>query len=136
MNWYLDAFKKKYADFSGRARRTEYWMFMLFHILIIFLLAFLSGILSELQLEYISLILLVIYVLLSVIPTLAITIRRLHDTGKSGWYYLLSFIPYIGGIILLIFAVQDSEHGYNKWGANPKTPNTDEINEIGKSLEY
>ena len=136
MNWYLDAFKKKYADFSGRARRTEYWMFMLFHILIIFLLAFLSGILSELQLEYISLILLVIYVLLSVIPTLAITIRRLHDTGKSGWYYLLSFIPYIGGIILLIFVVQDSEYVYNKWGANPKAPSTDEINEIGKSLEY
>lgn len=136
MNWYLNAFNKKYADFSGRARRTEYWMFMLFHILIIFLLVFLSGVLSELNSEYIGLILLVIYVLASFIPALAITIRRLHDTGKSGWFYLISFIPYIGGIILLIFAVQDSEYGHNKWGANPKASNTDEINEIGKSLEY
>ena len=136
MNWYLNAFNKKYADFGGRARRTEYWMFMLFHLLIIFFLFFLSGVLSEFQLEFISLILLGIYVLASFIPALAITIRRLHDTGKSGWFYLISFIPYIGGIILLIFVVQDSENMYNKWGANPKAPSTDEINEIGKSLEY
>lgn len=136
MNWYLDAFKNKYADFSGRARRTEYWMFILFHVLIIFLLAFLSGALSELQLGSIGAILLVIYVLASFIPALAITVRRLHDTGKSGWFYLLTLIPYIGSFILLIFTVQDSEPMQNKWGPNPKGPNIDEINEIGKPVEF
>ncbi|MGC1633352.1 MAG: DUF805 domain-containing protein [Gelidibacter sp.] len=134
MNWYLDAFKNKYGDFEGRARRTEYWMFMLFHLLIIFILAFLSALLMGFDLAFIGGILLILYVLVSFIPTLAITVRRLHDTGKSGWFYLLSFIPYIGGIILLVFTVQDSEYMTNKWGSNPKAPNTDEINEIGKPL--
>ncbi|WP_163517475.1 DUF805 domain-containing protein [Gelidibacter japonicus] len=136
MNWYLDAFKNKYADFSGRARRTEYWMFMLFHILTIFLLVFLSGALSELHLESMGVILLVVYILASFIPALAITVRRLHDSGKSGWFYLLTLIPYIGSFILLIFTVQDSEPMQNKWGPNPKGPNTDEINEIGKPVEF
>ena len=134
MNWYLDAFKNKYADFNGRARRTEYWMFMLFHILAIFILAFLAGAMTGLGWESMGWILLVIYVLLSFIPALSITVRRLHDTGKSGWFYLLTFIPYVGGFILLVFTVQDSENTYNKWGPNPKSPNTDEINEIGKPL--
>lgn len=134
MNWYLEAFKNKYADFSGRARRTEYWMFMLFHILTIFILAFLSGALNQLGLEFIGLTGLVIYVLLSFIPALSISIRRLHDTGKSGWFYLLTFIPYVGGLILLIFTVQDSEYVSNQWGPNPKSSKIDEINEIGKPL--
>jgi len=136
MNWYLDAFKNKYADFSGRARRTEYWMFMLFHILTIFLLVFLSGALSEFHLESMGVILLVVYILASFIPALAITVRRLHDSGKSGWFYLLTLIPYIGSFILLIFTVKDSKPMQNKWGTNRKEPNTDEINEIGKPVEF
>ena len=136
MNWYLDTFKNKYADFTGRARRTEYWMFLLFHLPIIFILSFLSGFLEALGSGLVPSILLIIYVLLTFIPTMALTIRRLHDTGKSGWYYLLSVIPYIGWIIVLIFTVQDSEPMENKWGPNPKRPNLDEINEIGKPVEF
>jgi uncharacterized membrane protein YhaH (DUF805 family) len=132
MDSFLDAFKYNYADFGGRARRTEYWMFMLFHALIIFFLAFLSGMMVEAEWMNIPIFLLVIYILMSFLPALAITIRRLHDTGKSGWFYILTFIPYVGGIILLIFRVQDSESRSNNWGPNPKIPNTDEINEIGK----
>lgn len=136
MNWYLDTLKNKYADFSGRARRTEYWMFMLFHFIVIFVLAFLSFLMAEFTSINILMVTLPIYVLATFIPALAITIRRLHDTGKSGWYYLLSFIPYVGGLILLIFTVQDSEPMHNNWGANPKSPNIVEINEIGKPVEF
>lgn len=136
MNWFLDAFKYKYLDFTGRARRTEYWMFMLFHFLIIFVLAFLYAILEDVGMSQIGMFLLVVYVLMSLLPALALTIRRLHDTGRSGWYYLLSFIPYIGGIIIFIFTVMDSETGQNKWGPNPKSAHTDEINEIGKPLDF
>lgn len=136
MNWYLDAFRFKYADFYGRARRTEYWMFTLFHFLAIFVLAFLSAALEAIGWSEIGLFLFVVYVLMSIIPSLAITVRRLHDSGKSGWYYLLSFIPYVGAIIVLVFTVQDSEPMPNQWGPNPKSPNTDEINEIGKPVEF
>lgn len=136
MNWYLEAFTQKYADFSGRSRRTEYWMFMLFHILAIFALAIFSAILNSSEsLSVVLSVLLIIYVLGSFIPALAITIRRLHDTGKSGWFYLLTFIPYIGGIILLVFTAQDSENMHNKWGPNPKNVDTNEINMIGKQLD-
>ncbi len=136
MNWYLDIFKYKYADFTGRARRTEYWMFMLFHFLIIFVTAILMALLDDLVSIDITVFILLFYALFAFVPALALTIRRLHDTGKSGWYYLLSFIPYVGGIILLVFIVQDSEPGHNKWGANPKDPNIDEINDIGKPVEF
>ncbi|WP_299396979.1 DUF805 domain-containing protein [uncultured Gelidibacter sp.] len=136
MNWFLDVFKYKYVDFKGRARRTEYWMFMLFHLLIIFVLAFLSVILEDVGMSQIGLFLLVVYVLMSFLPALALTVRRLHDTGRSGWYYLLSFIPYVGGIIIFVFTVMDSENGTNNWGPNPKLANTDEINDIGKPLDF
>lgn len=135
MEWFLDAFKYKYADFSGRARRNEYWMFMLFHVLIIFLLAFLSSTMVDFGWANIGAFGLIIYFLMSFIPALAMTIRRLHDTGKSGWFYLLACIPYVGGIILLIFTIQDSESTPNKWGPNPKSSNTDEINQIGRQLD-
>lgn len=136
MNSYLDTFKNKYADYRGRARRKEYWMFMAFHFTIIFFLSFLLGFMEEFGFEFIPSFLLGIYLLLSFIPAMAISIRRLHDTGKSGWYYLLSVIPYIGWVVVLIFTVQDSEPMQNKWGPNPKGPNIDEINDIGKPVEF
>lgn len=136
MDWFLDAFKYKYLDFTGRARRTEYWMFMLFHFLIIILLAVLSAVLGDIGVSTVGTFLLVVYILMSFLPALALTVRRLHDTGRSGWYYLLNFIPYVGGIIIFIFTVMDSELGHNNWGPNPKAANTDEINEIGKPLDF
>lgn len=113
MYWFLKPFRQ-YADFTGRARRKEYWLFALFNIIIAFALSFL-GELVELF-GY----LLVIYNLAVIIPSLAVTARRLHDTGRSGWWQLISIIPLLGGIVLLVFLCLDGEDGNNKYGPNPK----------------
>lgn len=118
MNWYLEVFRK-FADFSGRARRTEYWMFVLFNVIINILLAILDGMLGTSNREGFGL-LRGIYTLIVLIPSLAVSVRRLHDTGRSGWWLLLSFVPCVGGIILLVFMIQDSEPGENAYGPNPK----------------
>ena len=83
----------------------------------------------------IALIIMVIFYLYGIIPSLAAIARRLHDTGRSGTYYFLSFIPLVGPIILLIYLCEDSQPGTNKWGNNPKENRIDEINEIGKEHE-
>ncbi|MCL4126367.1 UNVERIFIED_CONTAM: hypothetical protein GTU68_024641 [Idotea baltica] len=127
MNWYLKAFKQ-YFDFSGRARRKEFWMFALFHFLFIFVTTFLvffltSDIYEDTEINY----------LISIIPSIALTVRRLHDTGKSGWLYLLVIIPYLGWFIIIIFACMEGNRGTNKWGPNPKGIGSDSmINQIGK----
>ena len=114
MNWYLDAIRNKYATFDGRARRSEYWMFFLFYFLIALAIGFveafihLGGILS------------ILFVLGMLVPSLAVTVRRLHDTTRSGWWILIALIPAIGTIILLIFMVLDSTPGDNEYGPNPK----------------
>ncbi|PWG04415.1 DUF805 domain-containing protein [Polaribacter aquimarinus] len=137
MDWYLKVLKQ-YADFSGRARRKEYWMFMLFHLIIIFLLSFLLGFSSndfgdDSGPSPIVIGVLGIYFLATLIPSIAVTVRRLHDIGKSGWFYLLNFIPYIGGFIVLIFTCMDSENKTNQWGNNPKgIGNDSNIDLIGK----
>ncbi len=116
MNWYLQALKK-YADFSGRARRKEYWFYILFYVIIAVVLSIIDGIImgsSGIG------ILTAIYMLAVLLPTLAVTVRRLHDIGKSGWWYLIVLIPLIGGIWLLILLLQDSQPATNAWGPNPK----------------
>lgn len=135
MNWYLKVIRDNYVNFSGRARRQEYWMFYLFHIIIIFTLGLISGMLVEATDSPAVFIVLGLYVLATFLPTLAVTVRRLHDTGKSGWYYLLSLIPYIGGIIIFVFTVQNGDVGSNQYGPDPKNPEIDnEIDDIGKPL--
>lgn len=114
MNWYLDVLKNKYATFTGRARRKEYWMFFLFNILIAIGLGIIEAVLG------IPGILGMIYALAVLVPGIAITVRRLHDTGRSGWWILIGLIPLIGAIILLIFMVLDSQAGDNEYGPNPK----------------
>jgi uncharacterized membrane protein YhaH (DUF805 family) len=112
MEWYLKVLKN-YAVFNGRARRKEYWMFTLFYIisyLILMLIEFLIGIPQVLT---------GIYSLALLLPSLGVTIRRLHDTGRSGWWILISLIPLVGAIILLVFLCQDSQ-GTNQYGASPK----------------
>ncbi|MDR8523126.1 DUF805 domain-containing protein [Shewanella fidelis] len=99
---------KKYAEFSGRARRTEFWMFMLICFCIQLALTLLG-------LETISMLL----SLALIVPNLSIGARRLHDTGRSGWWQLLLLIPLIGFIVLIVFWAQDS-HSANNYGANPK----------------
>lgn len=113
MNWYLDALKKKYADFSGRARRTEYWMFVLFSIIVAAVLAIVDAMITGGLLG-------IVYFLGIIIPSIAVAIRRLHDTNRSGWWLLISLVPLVGGLILIYFLVLDSQPGDNQYGPNPK----------------
>lgn len=116
MKWYIQVLKK-YAVFSGRAQRMEYWMFTLFNVIIAFVLGFIEGTFSPANN---SDLLGNLYTLGILFPTLAVAARRLHDTGKSGWWQLLWFIPIIGWIVLLVFLVRDSDEGDNQYGPNPK----------------
>lgn len=125
MNWYLKVLKQ-YADFEGRARRKEYWMFTLFNIIITYGLVLVGGAVESSALMVLAL----IYMAGTLIPSLAVGVRRMHDIGKSGWHILIGFIPLIGGIWLLVLNCTDSESGTNQWGPNPKTT-PDEIGQIG-----
>lgn len=118
MKWFLETMKKAF-NFSDRSRRKEYWMFMLIATLIMFVLTFVD-IFAGLEIAEDVGILSTLFSLILIIPSLAVTFRRLHDTGKSGWWILISLIPFIGWIVLLIFTVQDSESGVNRFGSNPK----------------
>lgn len=113
MNWYL-AVLKKYAVFGGRARRTEYWMFILFNFIIALVLNIIEGSLKMPR------ILSTLYSLAILVPGIAVTTRRLHDTNRSGWWQLIGLIPLIGLIVLIVFTVQDSQAGENKYGSSPK----------------
>jgi len=119
MNWYLEAFRK-FADFSGRARRKEYWMFVLFNVIISIVLSFADRALGLVSRDGGTGLLSGIYTLIVLIPGIAVAVRRLHDTGRTGWFILLGLIPCVGGIILLVFALQDSDMGTNEYGPNPK----------------
>lgn len=135
MKWFIKCLKN-YATFKGRARRTEFWMFTLFYTIILFVFGLLSG-LTEPEPYYSeftymretagpSLLsaffstLATIFFIGTFLPTLAVSVRRLHDTGKTGWWVLINLIPYIGGIVLLVFLVSDSDEQENQYGPNPK----------------
>lgn len=119
MNWYLEVLKK-YAVFTGRARRKEYWFFVLFNVIIAVALTVIDisaglyddvydvGLLSSL------------YSLAVLLPSIAVSVRRLHDIDRTGWWILIAFIPLIGAIVLIVFAVLDSTPGDNRYGPNPK----------------
>jgi len=119
MNWYLEALKK-YAVFSGRARRKEYWYFVLFNISVSIVLAVIDAVTGSFSPEAGMGLLGGIYTLAVLIPVIAVSIRRLHDTGRSGWWLLIVLVPLIGVIVLLVFTVQNSKPGQNQYGANPK----------------
>ncbi|MCS3869758.1 uncharacterized membrane protein YhaH (DUF805 family) [Chryseobacterium ginsenosidimutans] len=131
MKWYLKVLKQ-YADFNGRARRTEYWMYVLFNIIFAIVAIILDNILGlkftpEIPYGYIYL----LYALATLIPGLAVSVRRLHDVDKSGWFLFISLIPIIGGIWLIILDATEGTPGRNAYGVNPKE-NYNEINEIGQ----
>lgn len=114
---FADAIKtclSKYADFSGRARRSEYWFFSLG-----IFLAYIGCFIITALVKPIGILLLVVLVLGAIVPAIAVSIRRLHDTGKSGWFVLISLVPFVGGIILLVFQLSDSGPD-NQYGPNPK----------------
>lgn len=119
MEYYLNVWRN-YFNFSGRARRSEYWMFILVNIVVsIGLVAVDFAIRIIFNLDYFFLFY-PLYLLAILVPSLAVQVRRLHDAGFSGWMILLGLIPFFGGIILLIFYLLDSETGVNKYGPNPK----------------
>ena len=113
MNWYMEAFRK-YAQFGGRARRMEFWMFTLINVLVIFGLVFFAD--KALWAN----ILLAAYAVAMFIPCIALTVRRLHDTGRSGWWIFISAVPLIGSIAMIIFEVLPGDVGDNGYGPDPK----------------
>jgi uncharacterized membrane protein YhaH (DUF805 family) len=112
MSWYLNVLRN-YVQFHGRARRKEYWLFGLFSAIISILLSVIG---TLIHFKYLN----SLYSLAVFLPTLAVTIRRLHDIGRKGWWVLIGLIPLIGWIILIVFYCLDSQPGTNKYGPNPK----------------
>jgi len=138
MNWYIRVLKK-YAVFSGRARRKEYWMFALFNFIFGLVASLLQlaifgmalWVFSPLSIVYgvIGSFIPVVYYIAVFVPTLAVSVRRLHDIGKSGWYLLINLIPIAGPIWFLVLVCSDSQPGDNEYGPNPK-----EEKESGNSM--
>ena len=114
MNFYVDAWKK-FADFSGRSRRKEFWFFWLINMVISYVLSFITA-----KLGVVGSIVTGAFGLAILVPSLAVGIRRMHDIGKSGWWICVNIIPIIGTIWYIILAAKDSEVTSNNWGANPK----------------
>lgn len=119
MNWFITALKN-YAVFSGRSRRSEYWYFILFYLIIYVALAFVDGITGTYNSRSGIGLLTTIFALGLLIPSLSVSVRRLHDTDRTGWWLLIGLIPLIGVIVLIVFFAQDSGPGTNRFGPNPK----------------
>jgi len=120
MNWFMEALRNKYATFEGRARRKEYWNYVLFYCLALIALLLVDGVFGTLNEEAGIGLLSGLFALGTLVPSLAVTVRRLHDTDRSGWWVLIGLIPIVGDIVLIVFAVQDSQPGANRFGPNPK----------------
>ena len=124
MKWYLKCLNQ-YTDFSGRARRTEYWMFTLFNMIFTLLTLFIGALLGTALFGASGTIigsmgLYVLYLIAIFIPGLSVFVRRLHDTENSGWMFFILLIPLIGSIWVFVLMIMDSKPGENKWGPNPK----------------
>ncbi len=119
--FYKNVITKKYAEFNGRATRSEYWYFVLFNVLIMLALSIVGNIIGG---RDVGETLQSLYNLAVLIPSLAVGARRLHDTGRSAWWLLLCLIPIIGWIVLIVFLATDTTPGDNKYGSNPKGMNS------------
>ncbi|WP_028927203.1 DUF805 domain-containing protein [Pseudonocardia acaciae] len=119
MQWYVKVLRQ-YADFNGRARRTELWMFALFNVIAMLVLGIIDAV-AGLKIDPGFGVLGSIYSLAVLVPGLAVSVRRLHDTGRSGWWILLGLVPIVGGIVLLVWYCTPGKPENNRWGANPKT---------------
>ena len=121
----VKSFWSEYATFKGRSRRSEYWWIQLFLILTNLAVAVIDLILMNGDVERFIAnggggIVGLVWILVTIVPALAVLVRRLHDSGKSGWWVLIGFVPLVGSIVLLVFTVLDSDRGENKHGASPK----------------
>lgn len=119
MQWYTDVIKK-YVEFSGRARRKEYWMFVLFNVIISIVISIIDRIIGTTYGSANQGVLSTIYSLAVLLPSLAVGVRRLHDTGRSGWWLLINLVPCVGWIVFLVFAIQEGNAGDNAYGPDPK----------------
>ena len=108
MNWFKKVVFENYANFDGRARRSEYWYFILFNTIFALITA---TVIPELYL---------VYVIAIILPSLAVAVRRLHDIGKSGLWLFISFVPIIGGVWLLVLLATEGDSEYNEFGSDPK----------------
>jgi uncharacterized membrane protein YhaH (DUF805 family) len=122
MNWMIMPYQR-YFEFSGRSRRMEYWMFTLLQFLVAMVIVAIAFAFSSQGEDTVMTVLLIgvgLLVLVSFIPSLAVQVRRFHDQDLTGWLVLLGFIPYVGGLIILVFMCIDGKRGPNKYGPDPK----------------
>lgn len=133
MYWYLKVLRDNYANFSGRARRREYWMFVLVQLIILALVISYASLVDDFIGTPIVGSILGFYFLGTLIPWLALNVRRLHDTGKSGTYIFVNLIPIIGRIWYIVLVATEGEYGSNQYGPDPKEEDYDEIDDIGNS---
>ncbi|MFN1619218.1 DUF805 domain-containing protein [Vibrio rotiferianus] len=118
-DWYYKVILN-YTNFNGRARRQEYWYFTLVNVLVNLVMGIIDRVIgSVMQMDSFGFFG-VIYALFIMIPSIAVTVRRLHDSGRTGWWALIAFVPVIGILVLLYFLIQDSEEGSNQYGVSPK----------------
>ncbi|MEM5565528.1 DUF805 domain-containing protein [Psychroserpens sp. AS72] len=135
MYWYLQVIRYNYANFSGRARRKEYWMFVLVQLIIVGLAISYASLVDDfLGDQFISSII-ALYFLATLVPWLALNVRRLHDIGKSGGYIFINFIPVIGRIWYIVLVATEGEFGANNYGPDPKLDYSDDIDDIGRLEE-
>jgi uncharacterized membrane protein YhaH (DUF805 family) len=123
LDYWKKAFAKNYANFNGRARRSEYWYYTLMNIIIVVGIQILTGIFAAMQSSVMAMVfggLYIIFALASIVPSLAVTVRRLHDVGKSGSFFFITFIPLIGSIWLLVLMCTEGNSGENAYGPDPK----------------
>lgn len=117
----VKSFYGRYVDFEGRSSRSEYWWVQLFYIIMAIVLLIPVGLAASINEDIILLgaVPLIIFILAGILPMIAVTVRRFHDQDKSGWMYLLSFIPYVGGIVIIVFMCIGGTPGQNRFGADP-----------------
>lgn len=121
MNWYFKAFRQ-YADFNGRARRKEFWLFRLIEGIIFYLLCGIGAFLFYVSESILFFLLPAIYLLGALIPSVALTVRRLHDVGRSGLWFFFTLVPLVGGIWFFIMMCTEGDLFENKYGPSPKKP--------------
>ena len=127
MEWMLMPLRR-YADFSGRSRRKEYWMFFLFILIAFIVVGIIEGILGINQMVFgVYGPLTILFVLAILIPSLAVQVRRFHDQNKTGWLVLLGLIPFLGSIVVLVFMLLEGTQGPNRYGPDPKAQRNAEV---------
>ncbi|RXK61888.1 DUF805 domain-containing protein [Lacibacter luteus] len=134
-DWWKKVVFKNYANFNGRARRAEYWNFVLvnFIVYIPLYILFIGGMLNESEIVgSLGMGVLGIFALGMLIPSLAVLVRRLHDLNKSGWYFLMYFIPLVGPILMLVWLFTDGNRFVNNYGEDPKNPGIPELEFTGQ----